>query len=98
MRGFNELIHSPQRLKICAALAPMDELAFQDIRKILDVSDSVLSKHLKQLEEAGYIAQRKASTLGKKTTWVLLTEEGRTAFNDHVAALRAIVSEHDIQR
>jgi DNA-binding MarR family transcriptional regulator len=93
MSGFNELIHAPQRLKICAALAPLDELEFQDIRKLLGVSDSVLSKHLKQLDEAGYISQRKATTLGKKTTWILLTEAGRQAFNAHVAALRAIVSE-----
>ena len=93
MSGFNELIHAPLRLKICAALVPMDALEFQDIRKLLGVSDSVLSKHLKQLDEAGYVSQRKTTTLGKKTTWIELTEAGRQAFNAHVTALRAIVRE-----
>ena len=44
---FDTVIHAPNRLQICALLDSSKELEFQIIREQLDVSDSVLSKHLK---------------------------------------------------
>ena len=44
---FDTVIHAPNRLQICALLDSTKELEFQIIREQLDVSDSVLSKHLK---------------------------------------------------
>ena len=49
------MIHAPNRLQICALLETTKELEFQVIKEQLDVSDSVLSKHLKVLEDADYI-------------------------------------------
>jgi len=45
-------------------LTPLQEVKFQVLRDELGVSDSVLSKHLKQLEEAGYVAFRKGAVNG----------------------------------
>ncbi|WPR65117.1 transcriptional regulator [Glutamicibacter protophormiae] len=58
---FNELIHAPIRLRICASLAPVQWAEFSHLRENLGITDSVLSKHLKQLTDAGYVGRSNAS-------------------------------------
>jgi DNA-binding MarR family transcriptional regulator len=86
----NTIIHAPNRLQICAFLTPLQEAEFQVLRDELDVSDSVLSKHLKQLEAAGYVAFRKGTVNGRQRMWAGLTKAGRKAFSGHVAELKRI--------
>jgi len=88
---FNSIIHAPNRLQICSLLAPLEDAEFQLIRDQLGVSDSVLSKHIKQLEDAGYVMQRKEKVNGRQRTWLYLTKVGRNAFEGHVAELMRIV-------
>lgn len=87
---FDSVIHAPGRLQICAILSGVDEAEFAMIRTAIGVSDSVLSKHLKQLEEAGYISVRKAALEGRQRTWLSLTGAGRKAFAAHVAELQRL--------
>ncbi len=94
-KHFDEVIHAPNRLKICAFLFPLESADFQVIREELDVSESVLSKHIKQLENSGYVEQKKGSTNGKKRTWVYLTSNGRKAFKAHVDALKSMFSDSE---
>jgi len=84
------VIHAPNRLKICAFLTPLEEAEFQILRDELGVSDSVLSKHLKQLEAAGYVKFRKGAINGRQRMWAALTPPGRKAFVAHVAELTRI--------
>ena len=49
------MIHAPNRLKICAHLATASTAEFGIVRDVLGVADSVTSKHLKVLSEAGYV-------------------------------------------
>ncbi|WP_191554087.1 winged helix-turn-helix domain-containing protein [Brevundimonas aurantiaca] len=84
---FDALIHAPGRLQICAMLSAADEVEFGVVRDGVGVSDSVMSKHVKQLEEAGYVKLRKAAFAGRQRTWLVLTPTGRKAFADHVAEL-----------
>jgi len=60
------VIHAPNRLQICALLAPLAEAEFALLRDELGVSDSVLSKHVKQLELAAYARLRKSSRKSSK--------------------------------
>jgi len=92
MPRFDTVIHGPNRLQICAFLAPLEEAEFQVLREELDVSDSVLSKHIKQLEDAGYVQQRKSKVNGRQRTWAYLTAKGRGAFEGHVEELRRLVA------
>ena len=85
--AFDPVIHAPGRLQICGILSAVDEAEFATLRDSLQVSDSVLSKHLKQLEEAGYVAVRKLPHAGRQRTWVNLTPAGRKGFAAHVAEL-----------
>lgn len=86
------VIHAPNRLQICALLSPLSEAEFQVLRDELDLSDSVLSKHLKKLEEAGYVKFRKGALNGRQRMWASLTTKGRKAFAGHVEELKRVVA------
>lgn len=90
--GFNATIHAPNRLQICAFLAQVKEVEFKTIKQYLEVSDSVLSKHLKTLEEAGYIYLDKRNLDGRPRSWIGFTNEGKLAYEGHVAELRALLN------
>lgn len=86
---FDPLIHAPGRLQICAIVSSVDA-EFAMLRDAIKVSDSVLSKHLRQLEEAGYVKLTKAAENGRQRTWITLTGAGRKAFTAHVAELQRL--------
>ena len=89
--GFDELIHAPLRLRICAALDHAREIEFGALQSLLDISKSALSKHLSALTEAGYVEQRRAVRNSRQRVWLRLTDTGRAAYRGHVAALHRIV-------
>lgn len=89
--ALDAILHPPTRLQLAAVLANVSEAEFARLRAIVQVSDSVLSKHLAALADAGYVRLRKAALGGRQRTWVALTPGGREAFRAHLAALRALV-------
>ena len=90
--AFDELIHAPLRLQICAMLSPVRSLPFSDIRDSLGISDSVLSKHLSALAEAGYVEVSRVRADARSRRQVTLTKPGRTTLRGHLAALQAIAA------
>lgn len=86
------ILHPPARLQIAALLARVQEAEFATLRDLVEVSDSVLSKHLSALKEAGYVDLRKAALDGRQRTWASLTRTGRQAFASHLAALHDLVA------
>jgi DNA-binding MarR family transcriptional regulator len=91
MTGLDPLIHAPARLQVLATLSAVSEAEFATLRDVLDVSDSVLSKHISALADAGYVRSRKGVQAGRRTTWIALTGVGREALRSHVAALRRLI-------
>lgn len=91
---FNDVIHSPVRLRICGLLRHVDELEFSVARDTLEVTDAHLSKNLKVLAEAEIITLRKERSQerndSRKRTWIALTADGRQALEGHLAALTDI--------
>ncbi len=87
---FDSVIHAPGRLQICAMLAAADRVEFATVRDAIEVSDSVMSKHIKLLEEAGYVTATKAARDGRSRTWLSLTDAGRRVFRAHVAELNRL--------
>lgn len=80
-------LHHPARLQIAAVLARVDDIEFATLREIIEVSDSVLSKHLSALSAAGYVKLSKAKQDGRQRTWAAFTTKGAKAFNAHMQAL-----------
>jgi DNA-binding MarR family transcriptional regulator len=93
MTDLDPHLQHPARLKLVTMLTAVSEAEFAVLRDRLDVSDSVLSKHLSSLADSGYLRLRKGVHQGRRTTWVSLTKRGRAAVTDHVAALRALIAE-----
>ena len=87
---FDEVIHAPNRLRICAFLDATSSAEFSALRDLLGVADSVLSKHLKVLQDAGYLTIAKPTGRGRVKTWVSMTPAGKQAYRRHVEALRAL--------
>ena len=91
MAELDPLIHAPARLQLVTSLTAVSEAEFATLRDALEVSDSVLSKHVSALVSAGYVRSHKGVHDGRRTTWVALTDTGRTALRDHATALRALI-------
>ena len=89
---FDPVVHAHNRLQLCEMLAAVESAEFAVLRDELGVSDSVLSKHLKVLEDAGYLVLKKASIASRVRTSVALTKAGRRAYAGHVAALQRLVA------
>jgi DNA-binding MarR family transcriptional regulator len=89
---FDPVVHAPNRLQVCALLSAVEDADFSVLRDELGVSDSVLSKHLRVLEEAGYLVLRKPTVASRVRTRAELTDAGRRAFAGHVAELRRLVA------
>ena len=89
---FDEVVHAPNRLRICALLAAAGQVEFGTIRDSLGVADSVTSKQLKILADAGYVTISKPTGKGRVKTWVTLTAAGRKAFAGHLQALQEMAA------
>lgn len=89
---FDEVVHAPNRLQICAMLAAVEALDFTTVREALSISDSVLSKQVKILADAGYVQISKTRHGSRTRTWLSLTDAGRVALEGHLAELRRIAA------
>jgi len=75
-------------LSICGLLAAgADWVEFAALRDAAGISDSVLSKQSRVLEDAGYVEVRKGAVGRRPRTWFRLTAEGRRAVEGHLAWL-----------
>ncbi|WP_329091022.1 MULTISPECIES: winged helix-turn-helix domain-containing protein [unclassified Streptosporangium] len=86
----DDVIHAPVRLSIMAALSVTDKAEFRFLRDTIEISDSLLSKHVITLEEAGYVHVEKAFVGKRPRTWLAITDEGRRAFHDYVSVLKRL--------
>ena len=89
---FDEIIHAPNRLRICALLATANSAEFGTIRDALGVADSVTSKQLKILADAGYVTISKPTGKGWVKTWVTMTSAGHKAYAGHLQVLQEMAA------
>jgi len=88
---FDEVIHGQARLRICSLLRQFGLSEFGFLRQSLEISDSALSKHLKSLNDAGYVVLTKKTVETRSKTWAVLTSEGESAFDGHISFLQEII-------
>jgi DNA-binding MarR family transcriptional regulator len=93
MADLDPHIHSPLRLRLMTMLTAVSEVEFATLRDGLQVSDSVLSKHVAALAGVGYVRSRKGVHRKRRTTWISLTSLGRRSLSDYVAELREIIAD-----
>jgi DNA-binding PadR family transcriptional regulator len=87
----NPVIHGKLRLALLSLLAGVDEAEFIWLREKTGASDGNLGAQLMKLEEAGYVSVEKKFVLRKPQTLYRMTEAGRAALTEYVAALKQLL-------
>ena len=88
--NFDRLIYERVRLGIMSALAVRDEMSFNDLKGLFDISDGNLGAHARKLEDAGYVTCTKSFEDRRPRTVYRITQSGKAALNrylDHVEAV-----------
>ena len=87
-KELNPVIHSQLRLAIMTILVSVEEADFIYLKEKTQATSGNLSVQLDKLHTAGYIDINK-EFVGKKTrTSCRMTDQGREAFEEYVAALK----------
>jgi DNA-binding MarR family transcriptional regulator len=79
------------RLGIMSALMVNDEINFNDLKELLEITDGNLASHLKGLEENGFLKVQKGFIGRKTNTTYATTKAGIKAFKQHLEALEQMI-------
>lgn len=91
IENLNKLFDSRIRLGIMSALMVNDEINFNDLKELMQVTDGNLASHIKALEESGYIKVQKGFIGRKTNTTYSVTKAGEKAFKAHLEALEKMI-------
>ena len=89
--NLDRVIHEKGRLGIMSALAASPQLAFTEMRDLLNMTDGNLTAHLRTLHEAGYVAFTKSLEGSRPLTTYTLTAKGEKVFAGYIDLLDQIV-------
>ena len=89
--GFDRLIYERVRLGIMSALATNEELSFNELKALFDVSDGNLGAHARKLEEAGYIVCAKSFEARRPKSLYRITSPGRNALLRYLEHIEAVI-------
>ena len=90
---FDEMISSPSRLAVLAALVPGPPVCFSEMKSATGLADGNLHVQTRKLANAGYLQIDKARQGGRSVTEFRLTELGLERFRLHVRKLQAVLDE-----
>lgn len=88
MKELDPLLHSQLRLAIVSLLLSVEEADFNYLKEHTEATSGNLSIQIDKLSAAGYIEVRKEIVGKKPRTSCRLTERGREALAEYVAALK----------
>jgi len=91
INGLNKVFESRIRLGVMSILMVNEEVNFNDLKQLLEVTDGNLASHLITLEENGYIKVHKGFIGRKTNTTYQITRQGEKAFTEHVDALENMI-------
>lgn len=89
--GLNKIFESRIRLGVMSILIVNEEINFNDLKKLLEVTDGNLATHLVNLEENGFIKVHKGFIGRKTNTTYSITKSGEKAFAEHITALENMI-------
>jgi len=90
--GLDRVLHERARLSIMASLSSHKKgLSFADLKKLCDLSDGNLSRHLQVLEENDYLKIEKGYEGKRPHTSCKLTAKGAKAFAKYIDVLEKVV-------
>jgi len=89
--NLDPVIHERVRLAIISALAVNEVLSFNDLKKLLEITDGNLSVHARKLEDAGYVRCTKSFVGRQPRTEFKLTPGGRRAFEGYLEQMESVI-------
>lgn len=89
--GLNKLFDNRIRLGVMSVLMVNDEVSFNDLKQMLEVTDGNLATHMQTLEENGFVKVHKGFVGRKTNTTYSLTKSGEKAFKDHIDGLERMI-------
>ena len=92
MKELDPLLHSQLRLAVMSILMNVDEADFVYLKEKTEATAGNLSVQLDKLSAAGYITVEKGFVGNKTRTACRVTDLGREAFENYVAALRTYLN------
>jgi DNA-binding MarR family transcriptional regulator len=87
----NKIFDSRVRLGIMSAVMVNDEVSFNELKDLIQVTDGNLASHLKTLEESGFLKVHKGFVGRKTNTTYAVTKAGEKAFRQHLEALEKMI-------
>jgi DNA-binding MarR family transcriptional regulator len=87
----NKLFDSRVRLGIMSALIVNEDVSYNQLKELLDVTDGNLASHLKALEENKLLKVNKGFIGRKTNTTYQITKTGEKAFKLHLDALAEMI-------
>jgi len=92
--GLERTIHEKARLGLLTSLVTNRKgLSFVDLKRLCDLTDGNLSRHMKVLQDAGLVTVEKGYENNRPHTHCTITAEGQTQFFAYVAVLEMIVKD-----
>jgi len=91
IQDLDPIIHERIRLGIVIALAVNDRLSFNELKAILQTTDSNLSVHARKLEEAGYVECDKHFEGRMPKTDYRLSAAGRKSLQRYLDRMEDII-------
>ena len=89
--GLNKIFDNRIRLGVMSVLVVNEEISFNDLKQMMEVTDGNLATHLVTLEQSGFIKVHKGFIGRKTNTTYTITRAGQKAFGDHIAALEQMI-------
>lgn len=90
--GLDRVIHERARLSLLTSLiAHPAGLVFGDLRRMCQLTDGNLSRHLQVLQEAGFVEVAKSFEHNRPQTFCRITADGRARYLDYLAVLEQVV-------
>lgn len=91
IENLNKIFDSRIRLGIMSALLVNEDVNFNELKELIQVTDGNLASHLKTLEESGYLKVQKGFVGRKTNTTYTVTKAGEKAFKAHLDALEKMI-------
>lgn len=91
IENLNKIFDNRVRLGIMSALMVNEDMSFNDLKQLMQVTDGNLASHLKPLEESGYVKVEKGFIGRKTNTTYSATKAGVIAFKAHLKALEEMI-------
>ena len=89
--GLNKIFDNRIRLGVMSVLIVNEEISFNDLKALLEVTDGNLATHLVTLEENGFIKVHKGFIGRKTNTTYSITKLGDREFKNHVKVLGGMI-------